>query len=79
MEHGNADKTDKWVEEVEMTVSKLKSSAGTAAGTFSPLILFLKSQNAQGLKALRNRPGELSLMNAMIVQCSPGSKSDRKY
>lgn len=64
-----------------MTVSKLKSSAVTAAGMFSPLILLLKSQNAQGIKALRNRSGELSLMNAVLVQCSPslGSKSDRKY
>ena len=53
-----------------MTVFKLKSSAVTAVWKFSPLILFLKSQNAQGIKALRNRSGELSLMNAMIVQCS---------
>ena len=35
-----------------MTLSKLKSSAVTADQTFSPLILFLKLQNAQGIKSI---------------------------
>lgn len=35
-----------------MTLSKLKSSAVTADRTFSPLILFLKLQNAQGIKSI---------------------------